>query len=202
MLVSIYIYIYMNMKVSTTSIQISTKHRNMLKKFCDDHSLVMSGFLEKLIEERTNPPEGINDKSCFNGVISSPKGRTPFGLYDDEDEFVKDCSASMLWAARRLGYPIIDIELFDIQFFACFEESVNEYISRKHHDSRSYTNLDVEAKNWIRNYFLALCKECLGMIRQKYETIPIPGGTVTLDGATLRMESRLEKETLLQQLIN
>jgi hypothetical protein len=40
----------------------------------------------------------------------------------------------------------------------------------------------------------------LGAIRQKYSTIPIPGGEVTLDGAELRSEANTEKEALMTQL--
>jgi hypothetical protein len=47
---------------------------------------------------------------------------------------------------------------------------------------------------------LALCKENLGLIRQKYSTIPIPGGEVTLDGSELRSEAASEKESLITQL--
>ena len=47
---------------------------------------------------------------------------------------------------------------------------------------------------------MALCKELLGAIRQKYSTVPIPGGEVTLDGAELRSEAATEKETLITQL--
>ena len=32
-----------------------------------------------------------------------------------------------MWAAKRLGYPIVDIEMIDVNFYACFEESVLEY---------------------------------------------------------------------------
>jgi hypothetical protein len=38
------------------------------------------------------------------------------------------------------------------------------------------------------------------LIRQKYSTIPIPGGEVTLDGSELRSEASAEKETLITQL--
>ena len=38
------------------------------------------------------------------------------------------------------------------------------------------------------------------MIRQKYSTIPIPGGEVTLDGSELRSEAASEKESLITQL--
>jgi hypothetical protein len=47
---------------------------------------------------------------------------------------------------------------------------------------------------------LALCKEVLGAIRQKYSSIPIPGAEVTLDGAELRSEATAEKTDLVTQL--
>ncbi len=63
-----------------------------------------------------------------------------------------------------------------------------------------YTFINGAGKQWIRKYFLACCKETLGMIRQKYQTIPIPGGEVTLDGAELRSEAKEEKTKLTDDL--
>ena len=55
-------------------------------------------------------------------------------------------------------------------------------------------------KQWIRKYTLALAKELLGAIREKYNTVPIPGGETTLDGAQLRAEATTEKENLITLL--
>lgn len=63
-----------------------------------------------------------------------------------------------------------------------------------------YADINDPSRQWIRNYFLAICKEILGSIRQKYQTIPIPGGEVTLDGAELRSEAQQEKERLMDTL--
>ena len=63
-----------------------------------------------------------------------------------------------------------------------------------------YKSVNAVGKQWIRKYFLALCKETLGRILQKYTTVPIPGGEVTLDGAELRSEAISEKEVLMTQL--
>jgi hypothetical protein len=63
-----------------------------------------------------------------------------------------------------------------------------------------YSGINSVGKQWIRKYFLALCKEVLGGIRQKYQTIPIPGAEVTLDGAELRQEASAEKTDLMTQL--
>lgn len=63
-----------------------------------------------------------------------------------------------------------------------------------------YMDINEPGKQWIRKYFLALCKELLGAIRQKYQTIPIPGAEVTLDGGELRQEAAAEKTELITQL--
>ena len=63
-----------------------------------------------------------------------------------------------------------------------------------------YSKINSPGRQWIRKYYLALCKEILGSIRQKYSSIPIPGGEVTLDGAELRSEASNEKEALMTQL--
>jgi hypothetical protein len=40
----------------------------------------------------------------------------------------------------------------------------------------------------------------LGAIREKYGTIPIPEGEVSLDGAALRAEAQNDKDRLYEQL--
>jgi hypothetical protein len=63
-----------------------------------------------------------------------------------------------------------------------------------------YRNINDVGKQWIRKYTLALVKELLGAIREKYSSIPIPGSEVSLDGAALRAEAQTEKENLITQL--
>jgi hypothetical protein len=63
----------------------------------------------------------------YPGSSSFETGQTPFGIYDDDSIFGDDAPKVALWCARRLGYPIIDVELIDDQFYACFEESISEY---------------------------------------------------------------------------
>lgn len=68
------------------------------------------------------------------------------------------------------------------------------------YNNPDYTNINDAGRQWIRKYFLALCKETLGMIRQKHQSIPFPDGEVTLDGAELRSEAQQEKEGLVTLL--
>lgn len=186
------------MNKTQTSIQISTKHRNILKKYCDKHGYNMSGFLEKLIESKVFSLTE-EAKVRFTGATQPVKGATPLKIYEKEAEFCQDCLHAMDWASKRLGYPIVDIELTDVHFYAAFEEAVNLYNSFKRHEF-SYSWIDDGGKDWIRRCFLALCKETLGAIRMKYRTIPVPGGEVRLDGEELKCEARIEKELLLRDL--
>ena len=52
---------------------------------------------------------------------------TPFGFYDNDTDFREDADKISKWSASRLGYPLVDIELQDINFYTCFEEATNEY---------------------------------------------------------------------------
>ena len=66
-------------------------------------------------------------ESIWPGSGSAVSGNTPFGLYDSDTTFQSDAPKFATWAARRMGYPIMEIELQDLQFYTCFEESITEY---------------------------------------------------------------------------
>lgn len=61
------------------------------------------------------------------GTVS---GSTAFGFYDNDSVFTKDARNFSIWAARRLGYPVIEIEMVDYEFYECFEESVSEFTNQ------------------------------------------------------------------------
>ena len=61
------------------------------------------------------------------GSSSFQSGATPWGFYDTDNEFTSSADKFADWSARRLGYPIMAIELQSGSFYACFEESITEY---------------------------------------------------------------------------
>ena len=63
----------------------------------------------------------------YPGSSSFTPGLTPFGFYDGDTIFRNEADKVVTWCARRLGYPIENIELQDIQFYAAFEEAVTTY---------------------------------------------------------------------------
>jgi hypothetical protein len=78
-------------------------------------------------------------------------------------------------------------------------DSLSDY-SDLPYDFIQYGNINDVGKQWIRKYTLALAKELLGAIREKYSSVPIPDGEIQLDGAALRAEAQIEKDMLIEQL--
>ena len=63
----------------------------------------------------------------YPGSSSFSTGSTPFGFYDSDLAFQTDADRFTTFAARRLGFPIVDVELQDKNFYAAFEEAVTIY---------------------------------------------------------------------------
>ena len=64
----------------------------------------------------------------------------------------------------------------------------------------TYAFINEPGRQWIRRYALALSKEILGSIRGKYQSLPIPGETTTLDYSRLLSEAVDEKVALIEEL--
>jgi hypothetical protein len=81
----------------------------------------------------------------WNGAVTVPiSGSTPFGLYDNDPQFQSDGPRFAVFASQRLGYPITDIEMQDINFYTCLEEAISEYGAQVHQWKirENYLNLE------------------------------------------------------------
>ena len=61
------------------------------------------------------------------GSSSFQPGDTPFGFYDYDYQFQNDANKFAKFSAQRLGYPLVEVELQDINFFTALEEAVTTY---------------------------------------------------------------------------
>ena len=52
---------------------------------------------------------------------------TPFGFYDQEDDFKSEADSMVTFVKRRMGDDILSVELTKKQIFGNFEESVLQY---------------------------------------------------------------------------
>jgi len=100
---------------------------------------------------------------------------------------------------NRVYFEYISRDEFEHDSQIIQAESLSDY-SDIPYNFIQYSKINEVGKQWIRKYTLALCKELLGAIREKYNSIPIPDGEVSLDGAALRAEAQVEKDALITQL--
>jgi hypothetical protein len=73
-------------------------------------------------------------------------------------------------------------------------------MSNAPYNNIQYSDINDIGKQWILKYTLALAKETLGNVRNKYSSIPIPNSEITLNGADLVIQGRDEQTTLVTDL--
>jgi hypothetical protein len=66
-------------------------------------------------------------KPIWPGSSSFTTGSTPFGFFDNDPLFQSQADSFAKYAAQHIGYPIMDVELQDINFYTAFEAAVIEY---------------------------------------------------------------------------
>ena len=67
------------------------------------------------------------NKPIWPGSSSFSSGKTPFGFFDADTAFQSEADSFAKFAANHVGYPIMDVELIDINFYTAFEAAVIEY---------------------------------------------------------------------------
>ena len=77
-------------------------------------------------------------------------GQTPYSLYDDDNTFKTDAVNVTKWVAKRLGHPVMQLEMNSGSIYATFEESISEY-------STHINNYNI--KNWMWNSYGAEARE-------------------------------------------
>ena len=63
-----------------------------------------------------------------------------------------------------------------------------------------FATINQPGRQWIRQYTLALARELLGLIRSKFQNIPIPNADLQLNGDALVTQGRDDKEKLQTQM--
>lgn len=130
----------------------------------------------------------------FNDTIR--KSQHSFNIVDNKLQiFPVPTSAT----PRKMYFEYMSRDEFEHDSQTIQADSLSDY-SDIPYDFIQYSNINDVGKQWIRKYTLALSKELLGAIREKYSSVPIPDGEVSLDGAALRAEAQVEKDMLMTQL--
>lgn len=64
----------------------------------------------------------------------------------------------------------------------------------------NFGSVNQPGRQWIYQYTLALCKEVLGLVRSKFQSVPIPNADLQLNGESLLSQGREDKDKLITQL--
>jgi hypothetical protein len=131
----------------------------------------------------------------FNDHIR--KSAHSFNIVDNKLEIFPVPSA--ITPVKRVYFDYMSRDEFEHDSQTIQADSLSDY-SDIPYNFIQYSDINDVGKQWIRKYTLALSKELLGAIREKYNSIPIPDGEVSLDGAALRAEAQVEKDALVTQL--
>jgi hypothetical protein len=114
----------------------------------------------------------------------NPYNLTPFGFYDTDSEFQTEAPQVASFVARRLGYPVVDVELTHKQIYACLEEAVTTYSNQVNQfNAREYmlsvqgmsTSTNITQRNIVSTPLPQLIK-----LSAQYGTEAESGGNVTM----------------------
>jgi len=98
------------------------------------------------------------------GSSSFFPGDTPFGFYDYEYQFQTDADKVADFCARRLGFPISDVELQPSHFYTAFEEAITTYGNEVYAYKVRQDYLDVEGASTGSNFNNTLIKSSMASI--------------------------------------
>jgi len=148
---------------------------------------------------------------AFSGSTTSSLGLTPFGIYDLDHDFYTDAPKTATWVAKRLGYPIVDVELIDEQIYSCFEESTSEY-SAQVNQFNIRNNLDIlrgqkkEAYGGRNNYSQTLVDgsylPTTVRMSQQYGTLAGVGGSTSIKKAYINLVAGKQKYDLMANAVD
>jgi hypothetical protein len=91
----------------------------------------------------------MSNPNIYDGTPIPISGSTPFGFYDNDARFQADGPKVANFVARKLGYGVMDVELDDLNIYACFEEAVSIYAEEvyQHKIKDNYLSLEGSPTN-------------------------------------------------------
>jgi len=131
-------------------------------------------------------------EAIWPGSGSAVSSSTPFGLYDSDSEFQTEAPQVASWCAKRLGYPIMDVELQDTQFYACLEEAVSEYGAQVNQFNIRDNLLHLKGQPTSSNFTHKRVKPTLGesiFISEEYGSEAQVGGTTEYKRTSVSINS-------------
>jgi hypothetical protein len=139
------------------------------------------------------------------GSSSFFPGETPFGFYDNDQEFQADADKVANFCARRLGYPLVDVELQDISFYAAFEEAIttygNELYAYKIRDNQ-LTLEGLPTSSNVNNAIITPNFETIVRLSEQYGAEAGTGGNITWYSGSIAMTASVQEYNLEQWAVD
>lgn len=137
----------------------------------------------------------------YPGSSSFFPGNTPFGFYDNDYQFQTDADKVAKFCAQRLGWPILEVELQDINFYSAFEEAVTKYGNEIYSFKLRDNLIEIEGASTSSNLNHALITPSLANIiklSQQYGVEAGSGGNVTWYSGSVSTTSSIQDYDLGQ----
>jgi len=141
----------------------------------------------------------------YPGSSSFIPGNTPFGFYDYDVQFQADADKVTTFVARRLGYPIMEVELQDLNFYAAFEEAITTYGNELYAYQVRDNMLSLEGAPTSSNLINALITLNFGTIiriSQQYASEAGTGGNVTYYSGSLTLTPGVQEYDLAEWAVS
>jgi len=114
----------------------------------------------------------------------NPVNLTAFGFYDYDAEFQTEAPQVASFVARRLGYPVVDVELTHRQLYTCLEEAITTYSNQVNQFNAREHMLSVQgmstSTNITQRNILSTPLPQLVKLSAQYGTEAESGGSVTV----------------------
>ena len=141
----------------------------------------------------------------YPGSSSFIPGSTPFGFYDYDPQFQDDADKVATFCARRLGYPIMEVELQDLNFYAAFEEAITTYGNEVYAFQTVDNMLSLEgapADISVNNALITPNMTTVIRLSQQYASEAGAGGTVTYYSGALALNPGVQEYDLTEWAIS
>ena len=137
----------------------------------------------------------------WTGTSTFSPGETPFGFYDYDADFQRDADKVATFCARRLGYPLVDIELQDISFYAAFEEAITTYGNELYAYQIRDNQLDligISTATPLNNSIITPTLQSVIRLSKQYGTEAGTGGNVTYYKGSIPLTASVQDYDLKQ----
>lgn len=143
--------------------------------------------------------------SIYDGTPIPISGSTPFGYYDLDAQFQADGPKVANYCARKLGYPVMDVELQDVNFYTCFEEAVSVYSEELYQSKIKDNYLGLEGAptgSQLNNTVVVPSLNSIVTIADNYGAQIGIGGTIEYYSGSLHLTASIQVYDMQQWAIN